>query len=113
MWIWVISRVLQRTGFDVTIYSADALWPSEGARGKLRKWRLAEVAIPLVRYNPVSGQLQNLDHAEILVSFNKLSNAKVSFPMDNSGLLLFVRKQRNVQVIMEILYVQFSHTMEN
>jgi hypothetical protein len=60
-------------GRDADIYERDAFWPEEQVRltgtGKLRKWRLAEVAIPLVRYNPVSGQLLQLAEAEITVDF--------------------------------------------
>jgi hypothetical protein len=60
-------------GRDADIYERDAFWPQEQVRlsgvGKLRKWRLAEVAIPLVRYNPVSGQLLQLAEAEITVDF--------------------------------------------
>ena len=62
-------------GRDVDIYQRDALWPEEEARlsakGRLRKWRLAEIAIPLVRYNPVSGELLQLASAEITVDFQR------------------------------------------
>ncbi|MHC4640376.1 MAG: C25 family cysteine peptidase [Planctomycetota bacterium] len=62
-------------GRDADIYERDAFWPQEQVRlsevGKLRKWRLAEVAIPLVRYNPVSGQLLQLDQAEVVVDFQR------------------------------------------
>ncbi|MHC4655810.1 MAG: LamG-like jellyroll fold domain-containing protein [Planctomycetota bacterium] len=58
-------------GRDADIYEHDAFWPQEQLRlsgtGKLRKWKLAEVAIPLVRYNPVSGRLLRLTEAEITV----------------------------------------------
>lgn len=60
-------------GRDADIYERDAFWPEEqvwlSGTGKLRKWRLAEVAIPLVRYNPVSGELLQLAEAEITVDF--------------------------------------------
>ncbi|MGB2807147.1 MAG: C25 family cysteine peptidase [Sedimentisphaerales bacterium] len=60
-------------GRDADIYEKDAFWPEEQVRltgtGKLRKWRLAEVAVPLVRYNPVSGRLLQLAEADITVDF--------------------------------------------
>jgi len=60
-------------GRDANIYERDAFWPQEQVRlsgtGKIRKWKLAEVAIPLVRYNPVSGRLLRLAEAEITVDF--------------------------------------------
>jgi hypothetical protein len=60
-------------GRDADIYERDAFWPEEQVRlsgtGKLRQWRLAEVAIPLVRYNPVSGELLQLAGADITVDF--------------------------------------------
>ena len=62
-------------GRDTAIYSANALWPSEELRlmgtGRLRSWRLAEIAVPLVRFNPVSGELQQLIRAELSVDFDK------------------------------------------
>lgn len=62
-------------GRDVDIYQRDAFWPDEKARlsgkGRLRKWRLAEIAIPLIRYNPVSGELLQLANAEITVDFQR------------------------------------------
>jgi len=60
-------------GRDADIYEHDAFWPQEQVRltgtGRLRKWRLAEVAIPLVRYNPVSGRLLQIAEADITVDF--------------------------------------------
>ncbi|MEN8127297.1 MAG: LamG-like jellyroll fold domain-containing protein [Planctomycetota bacterium] len=62
-------------GCDADIYSADALWPPEDVQltgtGKLRSWRLAEIAVPLVLYNPASGELQRLVQAEISVDYDK------------------------------------------
>ena len=66
---WIVD------GRDVDIYERDAFWPEEqvrlSSRGKLRKWRLAEIAIPLVRYNPVSGELLQLTNTEITVDFQR------------------------------------------
>jgi len=62
-------------GRDADIYDRDAFWPEEQVRlmgtGKLRKWRLAEIAIPLVRYNPVRGWLMRLTEAGITVDFQR------------------------------------------
>ena len=60
-------------GRDIDIYGTDAFWPSDQARiltvGCLRCWKLAEVALPLVRYNPVTGRLVRLDSAELTVAY--------------------------------------------
>ena len=74
---WIVD------GRDADIYKRDEFWPEEHIRlsgtGKLRKWRLAEVAIPLVRYNPVSGELLQLAKAEIMVDFHcKLSSPDIN-----------------------------------
>ena len=62
-------------GRDIDIYQRDAFWPDDEARlsgkGRIRKWRLAEIAIPLVRYNPVSGQLLQLTNADITLDFQR------------------------------------------
>jgi hypothetical protein len=62
-------------GRDVDIYERDAFWPEEEARlsgkGRLRKWRLVEIAIPLIRYNPVSGELLQLANADITLDFQR------------------------------------------
>jgi hypothetical protein len=62
-------------GYDLDIYETDAFWPSDQARiltaGRLREWRLAEVALPLVRYNPVAGKLLKLISADIAVTYTR------------------------------------------
>ena len=62
-------------GRDTEIYGRNAFWPEEQVRltaaGKLRKWQLAEVAVPLVRYNPVGGRLMQLKEAGITVDFER------------------------------------------
>lgn len=62
-------------GYDLDIYETDAFWPSDRARiltvGRLREWRLAEVALPLVRYNPVAGKLLKLISADIAVTYTR------------------------------------------
>ncbi|MEN8126949.1 MAG: DNRLRE domain-containing protein [Planctomycetota bacterium] len=69
------------SGYDVDIYSADALWPAEDVyltdTGTLCGWKLAEIAIPLVLYDPVTGELQQLVQAEISVDCDRNGNAAV------------------------------------
>lgn len=60
-------------GYDVDIYDLDAFWPEAEARvlctGQLRKFQLAQAAVPLVRYNPVTGQLLKLVDTGLDVGF--------------------------------------------
>jgi len=66
-------------GRDVYIYQKDAVWPDVDIRlvatGRLRKWRLAQVAIPLVKYNPVRRTLQHLASGRLEVYFGRVSLA--------------------------------------
>jgi len=66
-------------GRDADIYENDAFWPSEKVRlsgvGKLRGWQLAEIAVPLVLYNPVSGQLKHLSNTDVVITYDCLSAA--------------------------------------
>lgn len=68
-------------GRDVDIYEHDAFWPEEQVRllgtGQLHKWQLAEVAVPLAKYNPVRGELMLLAEAEIEISFRCGSTIKL------------------------------------
>lgn len=88
--IWPENRRIV-DGRDAGIYERDAFWPGEQARltgvGKLRKWRLAEVAVPLVRYNPVSGQLLQLAEAEIAVDFQRKARSPETDRRDLLGRL--------------------------
>ncbi|MBN2269238.1 MAG: hypothetical protein JXN61_01405, partial [Sedimentisphaerales bacterium] len=62
-------------GYDVDIYRADAFWPRVQARvlgaGGIHNFRLAKVAIPLVRYNPVTRRLLSLTAADVSVTFSR------------------------------------------
>ncbi len=79
--IWPAGKTIV-DGRDTDIYSADALWPAEDVqligKGRLRSWRLAEIAVPLVCYNPVSGELQRLIQAEISVDCDKKGKANAN-----------------------------------
>jgi len=76
-------------GKDADIYEKDSFWPEEQIRitgtGRLRKWRLAEVAIPLVRYNPVSGGLLQLAEAGITVDFQRKARSPEANRSDPLG----------------------------
>ncbi|NLE57715.1 MAG: hypothetical protein GX616_05095, partial [Planctomycetes bacterium] len=59
-------------GKDTAIYGNAAFWPGDDVRllatGRLRKWRLAQVAVPLVKYDPVDRRLQKLTAGKLIVA---------------------------------------------
>lgn len=63
---------------DVLVYSRNAYWPEETAKlrmtGRLANWKLADVAIPLYRYNPVLKTLERLVSADVIVDFEELAD---------------------------------------
>ena len=69
-------------GYDADIYTLDAYWPAKEAvqmsAGMLRSYKLVELAVPLYRYNSVSGSLQKLVSADvdIAVAEKKEAGAK-------------------------------------
>jgi len=67
-------------GRDEGIYDVNAFWPEARARvlsaGKLRTYQLAQVAVPLVRYNPVSGELLKLSQTNVAVTFDRELSAE-------------------------------------
>ncbi len=71
-------------GRDVDIYGRDAYWPTLKVRvlttGNLRNWHLAEIAIPMVRYNPVQGKLQKLSTMNVSVDYMRMAR-----PLGNSS----------------------------
>ncbi|MBN2138299.1 MAG: hypothetical protein JW720_10875 [Sedimentisphaerales bacterium] len=77
--IWPKDKTIV-DGYDVDIYSGDAFWPSEDTRligtGKLRGWNLAEIAVPLVIYNPIRGQLRRLVRAEVMIDYDSKDQSK-------------------------------------
>lgn len=62
-------------GRDVEIYEVDDFWPTQDAqifqKGKMRQWKLVEIAVPLVKYNPVTGKLQEVVSADIDITYEK------------------------------------------
>jgi len=71
--VWPENKTLVG-GRDMAIYGRDAFWPEMDVRlldtGSLRKYRLAQVAVPLLRVNPVTGVLEQLSAGDVVVSFN-------------------------------------------
>jgi len=61
-------------GKDVGIYENNALWPAEEivftGKGQLRKFNVATIAVPLVRWNAVTGELVRLAMADISVTYS-------------------------------------------
>ena len=58
-------------GYDIDIYGSDSYWPEvavkELSKGQLRSYKLVEVAVPLFRYNPVTGSMLRLSYADVSV----------------------------------------------
>ncbi len=75
--LWPKDKNIDENGRDTDIYENDAFWPKENFRmlgtGRLRKWRLAQIAIPLAKYNPISGELLLLSRAEVVIAFERLA----------------------------------------
>ena len=72
--VWPTDRTIV-DGVDIGIYGTNDFWPAGQAQlintGRLRSWKLAELAVPLFRYNPVTGQLLELAEAELTVDSGK------------------------------------------
>lgn len=77
--VWPADRTIV-DGFDVDVYGTDDFWPAAQAdivgTGKLRRWNMAEIAVPLFRFNPVTGQLLRLEEAYVSVTAQKDHAAK-------------------------------------
>ena len=72
-------------GKDIGIYENNELWPELAVKiidkGQLRKFKLATIAVPLVRFNPVTGELARLAMADIKVTYStgvKMQSALVA-----------------------------------
>ncbi len=82
-------------GRDVDIYNANEYWPSEAAKiskkGELRRWKLAELAVPMVKYNPVTASIAELVDADIDVTFERTEIAVKSLNIQRS-------RHRNKQI---------------
>ena len=71
---WPSDRVLSN-GRDVAVYACTTAWPSREAwrlnTGRLDRWQLVQVAVPLVRYQPVAGLLTKLTAGEVVVTYER------------------------------------------
>ena len=60
-------------GRDVAIYTNDQPWPARDAwvlsTGRLRQWRLVQIAVPLMKCAPPSGELFQLESGRVVVAF--------------------------------------------
>lgn len=76
--VWPTDKTIVN-GRDAAIYGRDAAWPSDDVHllgtGRLRKWRLADVAVPLLRFNPVQGALVRLVEGDVEISFKRRTRA--------------------------------------
>ncbi|MBN2210138.1 MAG: chitobiase/beta-hexosaminidase C-terminal domain-containing protein [Sedimentisphaerales bacterium] len=81
--LWPES-VNQETGKNTSIYQTNAFWPADTVRvlntGQMRTYKLARVAVPLARYNPVSGKIQLLKDIEIALDYESEKIAAVGMP---------------------------------
>jgi len=63
-------------GQDLDIYERNDFYPGSSIQlvstGRMRKWRLAQVALPLIRYNPVRETLQRLVDGDLTVDFDQM-----------------------------------------
>ena len=78
--VWPADKVIV-DGRDAAVYGTDGFWPAVDVRlldtGRLRKWRLAQVAVPLLKLNPVQGALRRLTDGKVVVSFKRAASAAV------------------------------------
>ena len=76
-------------GRDVSIYRTDKLWPKECVRllraGKLRNWKVAEIAVALARCNSLKGGLEVMSHAELAIDFKIVKGNTKNNPVKMAG----------------------------
>ncbi|MEJ5259473.1 MAG: C25 family cysteine peptidase [Anaerohalosphaeraceae bacterium] len=74
VFVWPEGRIIV-DGYDTEIYTRNAFWPQETYRlvhkGQLEDWKLVEIAVPLVRYNPVTGEVQELTEANVWTDWDR------------------------------------------
>lgn len=62
-------------GKDVAIYNKNQFWPKKQIFltqvGKLRQYNLAQIAIPLVQYNPVKKEIRKITDTDISIKYKK------------------------------------------
>jgi len=76
--IWPEDKNIDQ-GRDIDIYTKDASWPSMDIQlvhtGQLRHWKLARMAVPLIKYNPVQGAIQQLTFGNAVMTFEQGAQA--------------------------------------
>ncbi|MBN2211414.1 MAG: chitobiase/beta-hexosaminidase C-terminal domain-containing protein, partial [Sedimentisphaerales bacterium] len=80
---WPGGRAFEN-GYDVQAWSQDAFGPAAEARvmqvGQLRQYHLADIAVPLAQYNPVTGRLKLLETATLNVTYQR-QNRRAAAPL--------------------------------
>jgi hypothetical protein len=80
---WPPNRTIV-DGFDAEIYGTNDFWPAAEAgilsSGQLRGWKMAEISVPLFRYNPVTGQLLQLADANVTIDPAKENKGRIAQP---------------------------------
>ncbi|AQQ10458.1 hypothetical protein L21SP3_02290 [Sedimentisphaera cyanobacteriorum] len=76
-------------GRDQNIYQKDAFFPAEDvritAKGKLREWKLVEISIPAVKYNPAQGKVSVLSGGSCSVDWINAPQTLSESGFDGSG----------------------------
>ncbi|MFH1998129.1 MAG: LamG-like jellyroll fold domain-containing protein [Planctomycetota bacterium] len=76
-------------GQDVDLYGRNAFWPAMPAQvqmtGRMSDWRLAEIAVPLFRYNPVRKTVERLVSADVIVDFSEPAGGRKAQPLSRKG----------------------------
>ncbi|ARN56669.1 LamG-like jellyroll fold domain-containing protein [Sedimentisphaera salicampi] len=74
---------------DQNIYQRDAVFPEEDvritAKGKLREWKLVEISIPAVKYNPVTGKVSVIAGGRYSVDWINAPQTLSESGFDGSG----------------------------
>lgn len=73
--VYKVKSSTYRNGRDESIYSIDALFPKNCIRsvmvGQLQAFKIVDIAIQRLKYNPVSGKLVELKKAVVVVDYNE------------------------------------------
>jgi len=74
---WPMDKTIH-DGKDAAIYERNEFWPEAEAEIKslsvLRKWKMARIAMPLIRYNPVSDVVEQFYSGKISVNYSLTTN---------------------------------------
>lgn len=88
--IWPEGRTIEN-GRDVGVYQKDAFFPADLlgkiSSGKLRQWKIVNIPVALIQYNPNSKKIKRLDRADLEIHFDYESReAAVSLIPDTIGI---------------------------